>query len=31
MINSNTIINDILMQYPKAEEVFNEFGIRCFG
>lgn len=31
MIKSDTVINDILIKYPKAEEVLKQFGIRCFG
>ena len=31
MINRDTIINDILANHPNTEEVFNKFGIQCFG
>ncbi|QZY57232.1 DUF1858 domain-containing protein [Crassaminicella profunda] len=31
MVCRDTIINDILIKFPKVEEIFNEFGIRCFG
>lgn len=31
MIDKNMIIDDILYKYPDLENVFRDFGIRCFG
>ncbi|TCO79369.1 hypothetical protein EV214_10287 [Marinisporobacter balticus] len=31
MMDRDTVINDILIKHPQVEEVFKEFGIRCFG
>ncbi len=31
MINRDTLIRELLSKYPETENVFSEFGIRCFG
>ncbi|MTI55085.1 MAG: DUF1858 domain-containing protein [Geosporobacter ferrireducens] len=31
MINSDTIIRELLSKHPETEAVLNNFGIRCFG
>ena len=30
-LSSNTIIDSILVQYPKLAEVFNQHGMACVG
>jgi len=31
MIDKKMIIDDILFKHPDLENVFKNFGIRCFG
>lgn len=31
MLEKNMVIDDILYKYPQLEEVFRNYGIKCFG
>jgi iron-sulfur cluster repair protein YtfE (RIC family) len=31
VVNKDTLIYDVVLEHPEAEEVFRKHGIRCSG